>query len=458
LKNADARTKLILEGPIARGVLLIAIPSVAMMLVNTLNGFLDRFFVSKLGPDALAAVTVCTSFLWLILAAAMAISTGTSALVGRFIGAREPGNATEAARQSLLSSFLLSVAVAVPLALFREPILRWQGASPETMPMASQYLLVLALAQLVMFPNFIIGGIFRGLGDTVRPFLLTIASVIVHALGNFFLIPRIGLVGGALAMVLSQIVTLALSLPFLKQSPVAAMLTGPWRLDLSWVRRILKIGLLAALQQILRMGSMIAVQHLLLKTPDANAAVAALGIGLLSESIAFMPGFGYSIAASAFVGQNLGARQPERARRGAWAATWQAIFVMSLMGVVFYVFAESFAHLFLQQRESATPAENLKVAETLHLTVQYLKIAAISEPFLALSMGLVGALQGAGDTKSPTLLTAISMLLIRLPLVWFLVGPFGVSGAWWAMTISTIVQGIFVVIVFRKGNWQRTKV
>jgi Na+-driven multidrug efflux pump len=131
---------------------------------------------------------------------------------------------------------------------------------------------------------------------------------------------------------------------------------------------------------------------------------------------------------------------------------------MSLMGVVFYVFAESFAHLFLQQRESATPAENLKVAETLHLTVQYLKIAAISEPFLALSMGLVGALQGAGDTKSPTLLTAISMLLIRLPLVWFLVRPFGVSGAWWAMSISTIVQGIFVVIVFRKGDWQRTKV
>jgi len=126
------------------------------------------------------------------------------------------------------------------------------------------------------------------------------------------------------------------------------------------------------------------------------------------------------------------------------------------MGVVCYVFAEPFAHFFLQHGEDA--ARNAKVDETLALTVSYLKIAALSEPFLALGMGLIGALQGAGETLSPTVLTAVTMVLIRLPLAWFLLQHFGMTGAWWAMSLSTMIQGICTIFVFRQGRWRKIKV
>lgn len=464
--SKDTRQGLILEGPLARGVFLVAMPSVAMMLVQTFNGFLDRFFVSKLGPEAIAAVTICTSWMWLILAAAMAVSTGTTALVGRFIGAGKSGDAEHAAssladassatRQSIILSLLISVVVSTVLIVFRHPLMVIQGLDAHALPLAEPYLLALALGQPVQFLVMILGGVFRGLGDTTRPFYVTLGSVGVHAVGNALLIPRIGIVGGALALVASQVLALALTVFFLRRSPVAAGLGGPWRLDTAWARRILKIGLLAALQQLIRVGSMLVFQGMLARSAAGSAAVAALGVGLLFESIAFMPGFGYSIASSAFVGQNLGAGNVKRANAGAWAATWQAIAVMSVMGVVCYVFAQPFAQIFLQHGTDS--AQNARADETLRLAVSYLKIAALSEPFLALGMGLVGALQGAGETLSPTLLTAVAMIAVRLPLAWYLLQHFGLNGAWWAMSLSTMLQGVLVVIVFRQGRWRTVRV
>ena len=464
--SKDARQGMILEGPLGRGVFLVAMPSVAMMLVQTFNGFLDRFFISKLGPDALAAVTVCTSWMWLLLAAAMAVSTGTTALVGRFIGASKAQAPEESAkslhdassvtRQSLLLSLLISVVVCIVLVVVRHPLLILQGLDKNAIPLAEPYLLVMALGQPVQFLVMILGGVFRGLGDTTRPFYVTLGSVGVHATGNMLLIPRIGIVGGALAMVCSQVLALALTVWFLRQSPIAAGLGGPWKLDTTWAGRILKIGLLAALQQVIRVGSMLVFQGMIARTDAGGAAIAALGVGLLFESIAFMPGFGYSIASAAFVGQNLGAGNIKRANAAAWAATWQAIAVMSVMGVVCYVFAEPFAHFFLQH--GSDTARNAKVDETLALAVSYLKIAALSEPFLALGMGLIGALQGAGETLSPTVLTAVTMVLIRLPLAWFLLQRFGMSGAWWAMSLSTMIQGVCTIFVFRQGRWRKIRV
>ena len=145
--SKDTRRGMILEGPLGRGVFLVAMPSVAMMLVQTFNGFLDRFFVSKLGPDALAAVSVCTSWMWLVLAAAMAVSTGTTAIVGRFIGASKTQAPEEAAkslhdaasatRQSILLSLMISFVVGGTLVLLRHPLLVAQGLDARSIPLAA---------------------------------------------------------------------------------------------------------------------------------------------------------------------------------------------------------------------------------------------------------------------------------------------------------------------------------
>ena len=193
---------------------------------------------------------------------------------------------------------------------------------------------------------------------------------------------------------------------------------------------------------------MIAFTAVLARSADATVAVAALTIGLTSESIAFMPGFGFSVAASTLAGQNLGAKRPDRAERAAWISLHQGTIVMVVMGIVFFVFANQFAHIFTHD-----PA-------VVRLAVIYLRISALAEPFLALGMILTGALNGAGDTKLPAVAGVITMWGLRLPLAYALAIKcgYGAVGSWWAMALSTIVMGIASWGLFKMGRWKLARV
>ena len=350
--------------------------------------------------------------------------------------------------------------------LLRAPLLSALGLDAAALDFASHYLAYTTLGLPTLFLMLIFNGAFRGLGDTVRPLWVTVGSILIHASFNWLLIfgnlgfPKMGIAGGALALVLSQIMATILYLVFLRRTPLAeaASVRTKWLLDMDWAKRIGKIGLPACAQQLIRVGSMIGLQTMLAHTSAGSAAVAALGVGLLSESIAFMPGFGYSIAASAFVGQNLGAGKLERANKGGWIAAWQAVVVMTVMGAVFYFAALPFAHLFVRHGDGETALTGAQVALTVTLTVAYLRIAAFSEPFLGLGMVLTGALQGAGETISPTAITIITMVVIRVPLAFFLIARMGPVGAWWAMSISTVIQGILTADIYRRGRWRSVQV
>ena len=463
-EKEEARRSLITEGNLQRGVIAIALPSVATMLLQTTNGLLDTFFVGSLGTEAVAAITVSGSLMFALMAAAMAISVGTTALVARFVGERSEADSITATKQSLVISVVIALAIGLPMYFVRIPLLHVLGLDGEALRQASQYLAVTIVGMPSLFLMLILNGAFRGLGDTTRPFWVSLIANLIHASFNYLLIfghggfPRLGLAGGATALAISQLAATVLYGYFLLKTPLAPALRGGWGLDWEWAKRIARIGIPASAQQLLRVGSMLAFQGLLAHSGAGSAAVAALGIGLRSESIAFMPGFGYAIAASAFVGQNLGAKRPDRANEGAWAATWQAVGVMTLMGVVFALFGEQFARFFIQHVPGETAQQAAQVEKTIQLTAAYLHIACYSEPFLALGMVLTGALQGAGETISPTMTTIISMVIIRLPLSWLMLRWYGPIGAWWAMSVSTVVQGIMVVYIFRKGNWRQTQV
>ena len=460
---ADARASRILEGPIARGVLAVAMPSVATMLLQTFNGFLDRFFVGDLGTAAMAAVSLTSTLLFTLLSAAMAISVGGSALIARFTGARTPGDAVAALRQSLLLSIWVGGAISAVVYLVRRPLLAAQGLTGPSLDAGEQYLAWAVAGLPFSFLVWTQAGAFRGLGDTVRPFYVTLGSNLVHAGLNYLLIPgnlgfpRLGIVGGAIALSASQVMAVVLQLWFLRATPLADGVDLRARPSREWMVRILRVGLPAGGQQILRTGSMLLFQNLLARQ-GGDVAVAALGVGLVAESIAFMPGFGYSIAASAFVGQNLGAGNPKRAAKAAWSATAQSMLVMTLAGLVFYAFAEPFARLFVHTPPGMEPAARALAERQVELVVLYLRIAAASEPFLALGIVLAGALQGAGETVSPTILVAVCSLAIRLPLGWILLATHGVPGAWWSMSISTIIQGVATLALFRGGRWAQAKV
>ncbi len=437
-----------------RAVWTLAWPSVLTMLLQTFNSFLDRFFVGHLGSDALAAVGVGGQFMFLLFSVGMSIGVGTSALVSRFTGAKETDQAKVAANQSLwlaLIAALISVAVVWPL---RHAVIGWMGVNSHAAGLCVRYLSLTLLGVPALFVMLILSSVFRGIGDTKTPLLVMIGVNIIHLGGDYLLIfghfgfPRMGLIGGATALITSQVVGALLYFAFLQRSALRGFAARMRKLDFDWARRILVIAIPAAGQNLSRVLSMMVFTGILARSPQATAAVAALTIGMTSESIAFMPGFAFSMAAGTLTGQNLGANNPRRAEKAAWSALQQGLAVMIVMGAVFFVLARPFAHIFTHD------------PHVVPLTVAYLRIAALSEPFLALGMILTGALNGAGDTKAPAWAGVATMWGIRLPLAWLLIYglSFGATGAWWAMTISTALNGLVALVLFKRGTWKQSVV
>lgn len=439
---------------IARDVWHMSIPAVTTNLLQTTNAFLDRMFVGRLGRDALAAVGVAGQGMFLLMAVSFIVGTGTTALIARFIGGQALDDARRALRQSLTLGAIMGVVCMAIGSLLAKPAFHLMGMEPSAERATVNFFSIALLGTVPLFTGQALGATFRGMGDMRTPLKVMVLVNVVHILLDFVLIfgvgpfPRMGLAGAATALTVSQWFGFVLFWLALRKHPLMGKAVQFQRLDMAWAKRIVNIGAPASLQALLRITSMLGYTRVLSATPEGTAALAALPIGMTAESIAFMPGLGYSMAATALVGQSLGAKRPDAASRYAWMSTAQACLIMTMMGVVFYVFAYPFTHWFTRDALVA------KVA------VDYLRINAYAEPFLALAMVLSGAFQGAGDTRTPTWITFVTMWLFRLPLAYLLALTlgYGTHGAWWAMAASMVVSGLLTALFFRRGGWQKVKV
>lgn len=442
------------EGGIHRQVWRLAWPLVVGMVFQTMNGFIDRIFVGHLGPSAVAAVGLGSQFYFMLFAVGMAISVGATALVARAAGAGDTGGARLAAHQSLWVALAASLACMLPMLPLAPYLVSAMGIDAASTALCTRYLRLTLLGIPTLFLLLTLSAVYRGLGDMRTPMVVQIIANVVHVAGDWLLIfgnlgfPRLGLEGGAVALVVSQVVATAVCLLLLRRTAVAELDRMQGGLQLDWARRILRIGIPAAIQTFSRVLSGLMFTGILARSIDGTAAVAALTIGLTSESIAFMPGIAYSTAASTMTGQALGARQPDQARASARAALVQGVVVMSAMGLLFWVFAREFAMLFTRD------------PQVLRLAEAYLKIVALSEPGLALTLVLAGALNGAGETRGPAMASVVSMWFVRLPLAFlFAVGlSLGAVGAWWSMTISTLLGGLLMHLLFRSDRWLHVRV
>ncbi len=448
---------------IHKAVWTIAWPSVLTMLLQTFNGLMDTLFVGHLphAKQALAATGIGGQVVFLLIALAMGVSVGTTALVARFTGANSHEERLRATGQSLTLSFVISVVVCALFYTGRNTIVGWMltgQTDAETTRLCSQFLGIALLATVPMFLMNTLMGAFRGLGDTRTPMLVQSIAIATHITCNWMLIyghfglPALGVRGAATALAVSIFVSAILYVAALKlRSPLRAALSPRYlAFDLTgeWYKRILKIGLPASIQAVIRSLAMMSFTGLLARTAEGSSAVAAMSIGVRAEAIAYMPGFGYSVAASALVGQYLGAKNIPRAERSAWAATTQAMLVMAFVGLGFYLFSEPLAGLF-----TSDPGVR-------HLGALYLKINSVCEPFMALGMVLTGGLQGAGDTIRPTFITLFTMWVVRLPLSYWLMFHCNLqtAGAWWAMCVTAILGGVITAALFQTGWWKKIKV
>ncbi len=450
-------TDIIVTGHVWSAVWYVAWPTAINTLILTAYNLINRAFVGRLpnAEEALAAVGIGGAALMLQFALTVGISVGTSALVARFIGAEQFDDADEATGQSLGLSVIGGVISAVPLVAAAYPIVVAVGAHGDVAPLAAAYTAIIGWFSIPFFVYFIAQAALRSAGDVRSPLYAGAATIIVNILFDYLLIfgvgpfPQLGVQGAAYATGISRIAGMLITLWFLRRSVLRAAFVHMWP-RWHWFARILRIGWPAVLQNFVWTGANAGFLRILGELPGAlaTASQAAYTVAISIESIAFMPGVAYSMAATPLVGQNLGAGKPDRAMHTAWVATGQAVAIMSLVAVAFVVIPEWLALAFTKE-QTVVP-----------LIVSYLMINALSEPFLALGMVLRGALQGAGETRVPFWLSVLTLWVIRLPLTWALAIPFGLgaTGAWIAMSGSTVLSGIVIAYYFKLGRWREVKV
>ncbi len=452
----DKNIKDLTTGNHVGNVLFLVWPVVIASLLQTVVGIADTIMVGRLGTQPLAAVGMGRFVFMVVIVFILAVSTGTQALVALYTGAKDKEQVTCVVDQALILSVIITAVLAIIGLLFSPFFLRLLGAEPEVITLGVPYMRIIFAGLFSMVLNFTINAILQGAGDTRTPLKIMVLINILNIILNYLLIfgiglfPQMGIIGAAWGTVIARSVGGAIGLWVLVSDRFAArtLLHKRLKIQLRLIKEIIRIGFPAGVQGLVRSGAGMILMRFVAMTVHSTYAVAAFSIGFQIEAISFMPGLAFGAVAMTLVGQNLGARKPERAKQSGSSATMLATLFMSGMGLLLFIFARPIIGIFSTN------------SDVINIGVDFLRIMAYSQPFLALVMVVSGGLRGAGDTITPLKYTVIHGWLIRLPLAYllaFLLG-FQTTGLWWAMTISTITQGLATWWYFNQGRWQQIKI
>lgn len=450
----------------------LAWPAVALNSLQVVNSLLDGGFVGHLDKASLVAYGGMTPVLFLMFSFAMSLATAATALVSRAYGAGDPAEYKMATRQSLslsiVGGFLLSGVCWLLAPWFASQLL--PASATESVPKMAEFFRIYALGLPAIFVIQALAGSLRGVGDTRSPMVISGFQILLHIALNFVLIfparevgifpipgAGMGLSGAATALTVSAWVSAIIYLAFAGRTRLGRQ----WNVSIpkwAWVTRVIRIAVPAAIMSVLRVGSLTAFQLVLTRVPDGESAIAALRAAFAIESMMFMPSFGLSMAASALVGQSLGMKQPDRAERLAWTAGHHAGIVTMVLAVPIFIYAEAIAGVMLGDKQAV-----------IDQAASLIRWLCVTEVMFAYAMVMIGAMQGAGDTKRPMWLTIICMWMLRVPMAYVLALPssaaifgwgigMGAVGAWIAMSLTQAVQGVLSIIYFKQGRWKTVKV
>lgn len=438
---------------IPRAIFFLAWPAVLQMGVDTAMRLIDAFWVGRLGAAPIAAVTSSIFVLWALMALAEMIATGVTAMVARFFGARNREFAEYVVRQAIRFGLLFSV-VAGSAGFALSPVfMRLLGVGTDVAPLGANYLRISFVSSPVIFVFFIFGSALQGAGDTRTPLKILILTLITNAVLDPFLvmgfgpIPRMGTNGAALATALSHLLGAVVYCILLNSGrlPLRVRLLSRETFDFSILRRLLRIGVPSTIDFML--FSVVYVVLTRITAVFGTEAIAALGIGNRIESISYMTSFGFSIAASTLVGQNLGAARPDRAEKAGWMTAGIISIFTALVTAAFLLLPDRIVGVFIK--------DPLVIA----IGADYLRIVGISQIFMGVEIVLAGGFIGAGDTIPPTLVSGLTSIA-RIPLAYYLgirLGM-GADAIWWIISLTGIVRGLALPIWFRAGTWKRREV
>lgn len=441
---------------IRREVARIAWPSILENLLQSVLGVITVLMVARLGDSEVAAVGASQQLQMLFISAFFSLSMGATVIVAHAYGARQYGGIGVATKQSTLATLVMSSVIAVIVFVFARPMLVLMGADSEVIEQGTRFQQISAVGYVFMALMFVLGGVLRGVGDTRTPMLVTAGINVINVVVAWPLIfgtgpvPRMELDGAAIAQNVSRVVGCLVLVWLLLRGHRGVSIAGRdgWRVDRPFMRRLADISLPAMAESLLRSGGQLLFVIVVFML--STAVVAGHNIAQQVMFLSMFPGFGFSMAATALVGQSLGAGNPERARAATMTATRACVVWMSLMGVAFFVFAEP-------MMRAAAPAENRE--QIIDAGVAALRVIAFAQPIQAVGFVLAGALRGAGDTRFPMISTGIAMWGFRIPLayVFAITLGLGLAGVYLAMALDNFILMALNVWRWRQGRWRTSR-
>jgi putative MATE family efflux protein len=437
------------SGGVGRAVLLLAIPMMLEMAMESVFAVVDIFFVSGLGAGAIATVGLTEAVLTLLYAVAVGLSMGVTALIARRIGERDPEAAAVVAGQTIWVGVATGVLVGVLGVAFAGDILRLMGAGSDVLANGQSYTALMLGGSTTILLLFLLNAIFRGAGNAALAMrVLWLANGINIVLDpcliyGWWVFPELGVTGAAVATNIGRGIGVLYALHHLLSG------SGRLKVGLSHLRiaidvlsRLLRVSAGGVLQFVIATSSYIVLMRLV--SEYGSAAVAGYTIAIRIIMFTLLPAWGLSNAAATLVGQNLGAAHPERAEQSVWcAAKYNAAFLISI-AVLFIAFARPLVGIFTTE------------AAVLDYGATCLRVVSYGYGFYAVGMIVIQAFNGAGDTDTPTWVNLFCFWLLQLPLAYWLAGPveLGPDGVFWAVAISESLMAVVGVVLFRRGRWK----
>lgn len=436
----------------------LSIPSILAQISATVMFFIDASMVGHLGARATAAIVLVESSTWLLGGLASACNMGFSVQVAHFIGANDFEGARRVLRQSLVCAFAWSVVLMLGCIAIHQQLPYWLGGSEEIARDASLYFMLIGVFGIFFQMEGLAGSMLKCSGNMKIPSALNIMMCVLDVVFNYIFIYKLklGVVGAAMGTGLAELVTAALMLYFLlcRSDMLALYKKGgatdgrqeTWRSfhpKSDTIRIAFKIGAPMGLQHLLTGGAYIV--STIIVAPLGTIAIAANSLAVTVESLCYMPGYGIAEAATTLVGQGIGAGQQRLTRSFAYMSVGLGIGVMTLMGVMMWVFAPELMGVM-------SPVEEIIAEGTAAL-----RIEAWAEPMFAASIVANGVFIGAGDTLKPAIMSLTSMWGVRLTLAWVLSQRYGLKGVWMAMATELTFRGVIFLIRLFKGNWKSVK-
>ena len=440
-------------GNLNRAILLLAVPMVLEMALESLFAVVDVFWVAHLGANAVATVGLTESLLSLVIAVGLGLSLSTTAMVARRIGEKDPAGAAVAGVQAIALGLAISLAIGAPCLIFAPDLLRLMGASPAIVAVGSGYARIALGGSGVLLLLFLNNAIFRGTGDAaIAMRILWVSNIINLALDPCFIFglgpfPRLGVTGAAVATLTGRSIGLGYQFyRLLRGTERIRILRRQIRINGHVLLRLARVSVTGVLQFAIAHTSWIGLVRIV--SMFGAAALAGYTIAIRIVIFAILPAWGLSNAAATLVGQNLGAGQPERAEQSVWRTGIYNMLFLGSVGVLFIFFAEPLIRLF-----SHDPA-------VVPLGAACLRIVSYGNIGYAYGMVMLQAFNGAGDTVTPTYVYLFGFWLLEIPLAYWLAIPAHLrsNGVFVAIVIAETAIAAASAVLFKRGRWKRQQI